>query len=366
MKWTLILVSLILIGAALGAMPEDDSAPALPPCADQGVDFEPRDPTDPYSAGPSLVPGWYDIWCGPRTSDRIGEPDRWTAYGPVELRGGQFYVFDAATSELSEPDPEMVEAHLSGPSPSEALIWFRLSPDIAYVTCLEGAYASEEQLKANHRSRESLAGDWKMTGHQEGFNGWKADLTLIADGSLSWTETDGANAGAYRLGSWQYDGTLFTMEWTAPQGGQSVWQSRSVKRDRIENGNYTVEYATGGRWEATRVGALAGAGGELAGRWSHGSVVVTITKMENGTYRLVGTDGGFEHSGIMEFDGMFYHGYLYDTPGRCCGNDGEAWIKVLDDNSYAATSRWWPKSSPRPDPVEQSDYSGWEIFQREV
>ena len=46
-----------------------------------------------------------------------------------------------------------------------------------------------------------LAGSWKMSGHQEGFNNWKADLNLKKDGSLEWTETEGANVGANRHGN---------------------------------------------------------------------------------------------------------------------------------------------------------------------
>ncbi|MDM7934430.1 MAG: discoidin domain-containing protein [Methanothrix sp.] len=104
--------------------------------------------------------------------------------------------------------------------------------------------------------------------------------------------------------------------------------------------------------------------GGLEGEWSSGSTHVTISSLGNGSYYLVGTDGNFEHTGVMTCDGGFYHGYLSDTPGRCCGNDGEAWIKVIDDDTYAATSRWWPKGSARPEPIEQTGYEGWERFRR--
>ncbi|NMC09413.1 MAG: hypothetical protein GYA39_00315 [Methanothrix sp.] len=104
--------------------------------------------------------------------------------------------------------------------------------------------------------------------------------------------------------------------------------------------------------------------GGLEGEWSSGSTRVTISSLDNGSYYLVATDGNFEHSGVMACERGLYHGYLSDTPGRCCGNDGEAWMKAIDDDTYAATSRWWPKGSARPDPIEQTSYDGWEMFRR--
>ena len=35
-----------------------------------------------------------------------------------------------------------------------------------------------------------LAGTWKMSGHQEGFNNWKADLVLNSDSTSGWMETE--------------------------------------------------------------------------------------------------------------------------------------------------------------------------------
>ena len=98
-----------------------------------------------------------------------------------------------------------------------------------------------------------LSGSWKMAGHQTGFNDWEADLALNSDGTLSWTETKGANVGATRAGTWQFDGTTFTMTWFSPGGGKTNWSSKSVSKDYLGDGTYTVESAPGGTWTATRV-----------------------------------------------------------------------------------------------------------------
>ena len=98
-----------------------------------------------------------------------------------------------------------------------------------------------------------LAGAWKMSGHQEGFNDWKADLMLKKDGTLQWTETEGANVGANRQGTWEFDGTALTLKWISPGGGQTSWVSQSITENSVANGVYTVEMAPGGTWSATRV-----------------------------------------------------------------------------------------------------------------
>lgn len=96
------------------------------------------------------------------------------------------------------------------------------------------------------------AGGWKMYGHQTGFNDWEADLALNKGGTLSWTETKGANVGASRTGTWQFDGTTLTLSWASPGGGQTTWTSRSVSKNFINDGTYTVEMAPGGTWYAVR------------------------------------------------------------------------------------------------------------------
>lgn len=213
-----------------------------PPCAVDGVDFSPRTSTDLYDAGPVLNPGSYKFSYGKRTGDQIGKPDSWQTYGPVDLEGGKFYVFDVVTGKLSEQNPRMINAMLEQPGPGESLVWYKLSTQYAYVVCYEGPLNGGVQL----------AGNWKMSGHQEGFNDWKGDLVLNSDNTLSWTETEGANVGATRSGTWQFDGTTLILKWRSPGGGQTTWTSRSVTEDSIDDGMYTVENAPGGTWSATR------------------------------------------------------------------------------------------------------------------
>ena len=129
------------------------------------------------------------------------------------------------------------------------------------------AEASAESSQGSHMTKASsdniggksgtnggiqLAGSWKMLGHQTGFNDWEADLVLNNDGTLSWTETKGANVGATRTGTWQFDGTNFAMSWVSPSGGLTKWTTPSVIKDNLGVGTYTVENAPGGTWSATR------------------------------------------------------------------------------------------------------------------
>ena len=212
------------------------------PCGDEGMDFSPRSPTDIYDAGPGLVPGLYNIWYGIRTGSNIGKPDKWNQFGPVEMVGGKFYVFDVTSANLNEANPQMINSMLSNPTSGESVVWLKLSTENAYVVCFEGPLGEGLQL----------SGAWKMSGHQEGFNDWKADLNLKKDGTLQWTETVGANVGAKRQGTWEFDGTALTLKWVSPGGGQTSWISRSVTKDNLEDGTYTVENAPGGTWSATR------------------------------------------------------------------------------------------------------------------
>jgi hypothetical protein len=206
------------------------------------VDYSPRSPTDLYTAGPGLAPGSYNIWYGKRTGTQIGTPDRWNKLDQEVLVGGKFYVFDVTAARLAEATPQMVNPMLTDPAPSESLVWLKLSSEDAYVVCFDGPLGGGL----------NLAGAWKMSGHQEGFNDWKGDLNLNRDGTLEWTETEGANVGASREGTWQFDGTVLTLEWTSPGGGQTRWVSRSVSENSISSGTYTVERAPGGTWSAVR------------------------------------------------------------------------------------------------------------------
>jgi hypothetical protein len=212
------------------------------PCAGDGVDYSSRSPTDLYTAGPGLVPGMYDIWYGKRTGTQIGTPDKWDKLGPKELLGGKFYVFDVTTASLGEATPQTINPMLTNPAPGESVVWLKLSTEYAYVVCFDGPLDGGVQL----------AGAWKMSGHQEGFNDWKADLNLKKDGTLEWTETEGANVGANRQGTWLFDGTVLTLKWVSPGGGQTSWVSRSVTENSISSGTYTVERAPGGTWSAAR------------------------------------------------------------------------------------------------------------------
>ena len=216
------------------------------PCAGEGAtDLSIASPTDQYRAGPSLAPGSYKIWYGKRTGTQIEQPDNWNTK-PVELLDGKFYVFDVSTGDFGPANPQMVNPMQSNPTPGESVVWYKASTQDPYVVCFEGPLNSVN-------GAVQLSGSWKMAGHQTGFNDWEADLDLKSDSSLSWTETKGANVGATRTGTWQFDGTTFTMTWISPGGGKTNWSSKSVNKNYLGDGTYTVENAPGGTWTATRV-----------------------------------------------------------------------------------------------------------------
>jgi hypothetical protein len=64
---------------------------------------------------------------------------------------------------------------------------------------------------------------------------------------------EGANVGANRQGTWQFDGTVLTLKWVSPGGGYTSWVSQSVTENSISSGTYTVSQAPGGTWSAMRV-----------------------------------------------------------------------------------------------------------------
>ncbi|MFB3764719.1 MAG: hypothetical protein ACE14P_05660 [Methanotrichaceae archaeon] len=237
-----------VIGRSAGSANNHDGGSKMigqPPCAVDAVDFSPSSLTDLYDAGPRLVPGSYKFYSGIRTGTQIGKPDSWQTYGPFELHGGKFYVFDVLSGELREQDPKMINSMMNQPGPTESMVWYRLSTENAYVVCFDGPLNG-----ANGGIR--LAGNWDMAGHQTSFNDWKASLVLNSDYTLRWTETEGANVGATRSGTWQFDGTTLTLEWVSPGGGQTSWISREVTKNTINSGTYTVENAPGGTWFAAR------------------------------------------------------------------------------------------------------------------
>jgi len=85
------------------------------------------------------------------------------------------------------------------------------------------------------------------------------------------------------------------------------------------------------------------------------------------TYYVTGTDGHYEHTCTLTFDGTYYYGKCLDTPGKCCNNQGELWIKAVDGNSFKAKSRWWPKTElDKPEVTRDwlAAEAGWETLKR--
>lgn len=221
---------------------EQQSKGGQAPCAADGEDYAPRPPTDPYIAGPSLVPGSYNIWYCKRTGSNIGNPDAWNKLGPVQLENREFYVFDVPAANLAKAEPQAVNPMLSEPTSGESVVWLKLSDKDPYVVCFEGLLGVGGKQ----------VGFWKMYGHQEGFNDWEAYMHLKADRTLDWEETVGANVGAKRQGTWSFDGKTLILNWVSPDGGQTSWTSRSVTENSIRDGTYTVENAPGGTWFAEK------------------------------------------------------------------------------------------------------------------
>jgi hypothetical protein len=145
--WMLLLVvaSALLLGTACAELPIDANAPVAPSCSSKAFDLSPGNTTGLYEAGPTLSPGWYEIWCGRRTGNAVGQPDIWRAYGPVELLGGFFYIFDVVTKEIYAQNPRKIKFSLTDPLPEESEIWYKLSNESSYVVCFEGPYESKEQ-----------------------------------------------------------------------------------------------------------------------------------------------------------------------------------------------------------------------------
>ena len=93
-----------------------------------------------------------------------------------------------------------------------------------------------------------------MQGEQTGVENsqWEATLTLNSDGTLNWVQTGGANVGATRSGTWEFDGKTLTLKWSSSKGGQITWISSSCSEDMISEGTYTAELVSGGTWSASR------------------------------------------------------------------------------------------------------------------
>ena len=104
----------------------------------------------------------------------------------------------------------------------------------------------------------NIVGLWKMSGHQNIFPDveWKADLLLNANGTLTWTETKGANVGASRNGRWILNGNKFYFQYKAPKVGMVTWNGAITDSNgRHANGTYNAgaNNAYGGVWSAKKV-----------------------------------------------------------------------------------------------------------------
>src|SRR5271157_622937 len=166
----------------------------------------------------------YGPWQTETTPGQGGVPNaNWIAHPNETIPAGTYTIIDSESSSWSQNS----ESNGCGFSKVEG-------------------YPSQETGQSN------LTGSWKMAGYQTGLNAWEAALALNSDGTLGWTETKGANVGGTRTGTWQFDGTTFTMTWISPDGGKTNWISRSVTVNYMGEGTYTVEKAPGGTWTATR------------------------------------------------------------------------------------------------------------------
>ena len=102
----------------------------------------------------------------------------------------------------------------------------------------------------------NVSGLWKMSGYQNMFPnfGWQADLLLNANGTLTWTETKGANVGATRSGRWTLSVNKFYFKYQAPNVGMVTWNGTIDNAGRNMNGTYIAGQgnAYGGAWSARK------------------------------------------------------------------------------------------------------------------
>lgn len=111
---------------------------------------------------------------------------------------------------------------------------------------------------------QALAGKWHMTGSQAhvDHSGWEAELVLDKSGAARWRQTRGANAGAKRIGRWQWANGVFHLVYRAPKTGRVEWDaSVSSSRATSMSGEYrtpqvtTVGLGWGGSWSASKIPA---------------------------------------------------------------------------------------------------------------
>lgn len=97
-----------------------------------------------------------------------------------------------------------------------------------------------------------IVGLWKLYGHQNIFPTvqWEADLLLNQDGTLTWTETKGANVGASRTGRWTLSNSKFYFQYQAPKVGMVTWNGNIDTSGRNISGTYNAgaNNAYGGDW----------------------------------------------------------------------------------------------------------------------
>ena len=98
----------------------------------------------------------------------------------------------------------------------------------------------------------NISGLWKLAGHQNLFPNvrWEADLLLNQNGTLTWTETKGANVGAFRKGNWTLSGDKFYFQYSAPSVGMVTWNGRINTTGTSVDGTYNAgnNNAYGGIW----------------------------------------------------------------------------------------------------------------------
>jgi hypothetical protein len=259
----LAVLSALLLGTACAELPIDANAPAVPPCAGKASDLSVANTTHLYEAGPGLPPGWYEIWCGRRTGKAVGQPDLWRAYGPVELLGGVFYVFDVAARDISIRNPRKINFTLGDPLPRESRVWFKLDPESPYVVCFEGPYESEGQ--ARHREYRSgleeeilfeLASDAAVNDGPVSPTNFSLDRPSIITRiqTLHWNHGQGQKPGTIGLmdaagreyGPWQASGM-------AGVGGvPNVYWVAVTNYLELPSGRYTVVDSSPASWSYNR------------------------------------------------------------------------------------------------------------------
>jgi hypothetical protein len=84
------------------------------PCTGEGArDLSPGSINDPFSSGPTIVPGSYTIWYGKRTGANIGQSDSWNTKGPIELADGKLYIFDVTKGDFYQVNPKIISSVLT-------------------------------------------------------------------------------------------------------------------------------------------------------------------------------------------------------------------------------------------------------------